>query len=366
MNPRPYPEWLLALVTIALSSAVALTLAEYGLRQLDRHIASSDRMEPGLIRYHPRWGWALTPSWRGNHEHYDFNARYTINTNGFRGRRQTGADTGIALVGDSFTFGLGVDDDSTFAAVLDRRLTETLVLNYSIPGFSTDQQLLLAEERILPKPPQQVLLLAYLANDVFDNAREYPLQAEHAKPYFELKGGDLTLRNQPVPRVAKPSAQRRINLGAYLKAGKKTTGLSAYLREFALWRRFGPAAEGGLSLPTFTARFEPELRLFYALVSRFKDKVRGTGAEFKLVLLAGASHAQHPDSDSARFQEYFRAEISQWATANAVPLIDVAEGLRHRYARAPGGWFFPNDGHLTPLGHEVVADMLAEALTENH
>ncbi len=365
MTRQRYSERLLAVITIVFSTLLVLGIAEFGLRQLDERIANSESMDPGLIRYHPRWGWTLTPSWRGRHRHFDFEADYSTNRQGFRGKTRAWGNTenSVALLGDSFTFGLGVDDGSNFAARLDRHLPGMQIFNYAVPGFSTDQELLLMRDRVLRDPPRKILLIVYLANDIFDNARAFPLQAEHAKPYFELKERQLILHNQPVPKVTRPSADRRINLSAYLLDDAGQGGFAAYLRGFALWRRFGGVADARLSIETFKARFEPELKLFYALTQTLAEEATQAGAGFALVLLGGASHTLRPAGDSAAFQEYFRAEIERWAGERQLPLIDVATGLRRRYAEAPGTWFFPNDGHLTPRGHEVVASILADALS---
>ncbi|MFT7459833.1 MAG: hypothetical protein ACI909_002516, partial [Planctomycetota bacterium] len=140
------------LITVIISTLFCLLLAEYGLRWYQQSINNSSAGDPGLLRYHAQLGWTLTPSWQGQHQHHDFNVQYNINKYGFRGDEsidlQSNTRRRIAFVGDSFSFGLGVEDEDTFTAQLNRLHPEIEFLNLSVPGYSTDQQLLLIENRL--------------------------------------------------------------------------------------------------------------------------------------------------------------------------------------------------------------------------
>ncbi len=86
------------------------------LRFREHYIEKSNHLDDGMIIYNNFLGWRLAANWQGHHKHYDFNVDYSTNRYGFRGKfkgeaKQKGKT--IAFIGDSFTFGLGVNDDET-------------------------------------------------------------------------------------------------------------------------------------------------------------------------------------------------------------------------------------------------------------
>ncbi|MCP4808047.1 MAG: SGNH/GDSL hydrolase family protein [Proteobacteria bacterium] len=78
-------------------------------------------------------GWVLPPS-----STFDFaGVPVTTNALGWRGPLP-GEGFRIAVIGDSSTFGHGVADDASFAALLDARL-DASVLNLGVPGYTCAQ-----------------------------------------------------------------------------------------------------------------------------------------------------------------------------------------------------------------------------------
>lgn len=95
-------------------------------------------------------------------------APVTTNSFGMRNRETTlekPADTyRIALMGDSYTFGWGVEQSSTFAHVMEDKVNSLLggkkkveILNFGVPGYATFQEVALFFEKALKFQPDAVM-----------------------------------------------------------------------------------------------------------------------------------------------------------------------------------------------------------------
>lgn len=103
-----------------------------------------------------------------------------VRTNGagFRGAEFPAPRPGvhrIALIGDSYVFGSGVEEESTLGAVLERRLVELgvpcQVLSCGVPGYTAPDVARMLEARVLGERPDQVLYVNF-ANDL-DHVAKY-------------------------------------------------------------------------------------------------------------------------------------------------------------------------------------------------
>ena len=89
----------------------------------------------------------------------------------------------VLVLGDSFAYGVGVEDDATFAARLEALDPRLEVQNAGVNGYPPGQELLLLREVGLGVQPD-VVLLAFFWNDVTEAARK-PI------PPFTLENGRL-------------------------------------------------------------------------------------------------------------------------------------------------------------------------------
>lgn len=158
---------------LVLSILIGLVLLEGGLRILlgnfgqSQVLQRSDNAEiclelrPETQQVYTGWRQKVAPS------------EMIINSHGFRGPelkdQKPEGTLRLAALGDSFTFGQGVDYAQSFPAVAGEALRgagiKTEVLNFGVPGHSTPQSVALARERVAPLDPDVVLLHVF-ANDL--------------------------------------------------------------------------------------------------------------------------------------------------------------------------------------------------------
>jgi len=378
LPPESLPKWkrlTFNLISILLGLLFSLTVAEAILRYQRQLIAHSDHIEAGMVRYDRQLGWRLTPGWQGAHHHHDFDTRYKINNLGFRGEtaqqgNQKERIKQFAVVGDSFTFGTGVDLSDTFIQQLNiLGGADRVFINFGVPGYSTDQEYLLLDRYIRPHKPNHVILIVYLANDLFDNELAFPMQAENGKPFFSLDTNQqLTKHNSPVPMQKKPAAASKNTL-QYIVLGEQVNNFSFLEKtvgKLEIFRRLGLFQyQPEISEFFFEQRFDDTLRLFYAMVSGINEICTKNKAELSLVLLPGRSVVSRPGSVSAQYQTYLAQQITHhFKKQTDIQLIDLLGPLTMAYKGNKAPLYFPNEGHLTPAGHKIAASEIYKSILQ--
>ena len=363
MNP-PTRRVLHAGLSVLISTLVGIAAVEIGLRYYTGYVQSRERLDPGLLVYDPELGWQMARNWRGQHVHFDFDARYTTNAEGLRGGAwpDPGASgkRRIAFLGDSFTFGLGVNDDETFVQLLNAGGARTTYLNAGIAGYSTDQQLLYLQDRLSSWHVDQLVLVVYLANDLLDNQLRFPLQAEMGKPLFRAGPAGLELTNVPVPPGPKPPEERARTLATEI-LGRELPG--TWRTQWQLTRSLGLAESADPELLAgMPERLAGPVDLFVQLVAGMRALCAENNVGFRLVLMPGRSYVEMPGSLSAAFQDELRRQILARQGDLGIPVIDLASRLRESYTASGERLYFPHEGHLNPAGHKAVAELLREAL----
>ena len=95
----------------------------------------------------------------------------TTNGKGYRGAEWPAPSANdVLVVGDSQTFGLGVNDDETFTAVLGKELNAP-ALNLGVPTWGPLEYAAALDEQLKERKPGAVVFVLNLANDLFEGDR---------------------------------------------------------------------------------------------------------------------------------------------------------------------------------------------------
>ncbi len=103
-----------------------------------------------------------------------------INDDGYRGGAWPAPATDeVIIVGDSQVFGLGVEENETFSAVLQTSLGgSTVVRNLGVPTYGPREYNATVDEALAKRPAKIVVYVVNLANDLFEATR--PNKDRHA------------------------------------------------------------------------------------------------------------------------------------------------------------------------------------------
>lgn len=118
---------------------------------------------PGIYQHaqNPAISYQLIPSMQKK----AFRSTITTNNMGFRGSELDLTKPIIAMLGDSITFGYGLEDTETIPARLQELLSDFSVINAAAPGYNLTQQTAVYQEKIAHLNPQ-ILILILHSNDL--------------------------------------------------------------------------------------------------------------------------------------------------------------------------------------------------------
>lgn len=271
--------------------------------------------------------------------------RYRISSDGLRGGelspRRADGPRRVVVLGDSFAFGLGVDEGETFPAQLEALLrgrglpVETA--NLGVPGYHTGQELAWLERAGFALDPELVILL-YYGNDEIGEAFQYD-------PAFRVLYGDAL----PVPYALKGLFARsaiyrwlaRADIGRRRRGGELSS----------LGSRHWPVTEDRLE------------RLFRACAERDTPLLIAN-----LPLLWSSEALASPTGPGHENSE----RVNRLAELHSVPLVDLRPVLL-ALRQAPGDDFLrriltspdpPQDHHLTAGGYAIIARAVGDRVID--
>jgi len=274
----------------------------------------ADRDRISLLRRFLPW---LPPEFRSNPVW-----RIALNEEGFRSATFSGpARSGvlrIACIGDSWTFGMNVNQDESYPARVDALLTQqsppraTEVMNFGVLGYTSFQGLQLLKTRVLDLRPD-VLVIGFGMNDSdVAGYRDKDVVTERP-PSWRDRVKSVTSHSESLA-VLKYSAQalrfHLQNTGDFLKAGAKAdqgkSNDTVNYDEMEAWTRVSPRD------------YERNLREMIALA-------RGRGA--RVVLLDNELWPESP----------YRATLRTISRDEHVPLVDSLQLIADERVRIERG-----------------------------
>ena len=314
-----------------------------------------------FYEYDPEFGWRGTPFAGGAHRTTDFSTRVALNSRGLRSREvsyeKAQDERRVLFLGDSFTWGFGVNEGERFTDLIERDFTSVITVNGGHSGFGTDQELLWYRGEGIKYSPDVVIVAVHLRSDLKNNisSRQYGFQ----KPVAWQEGGRLVFRNSPVATSSR---------------GQRITRMLQRHSAFLVWLfsremrgvEFGKVVAKTLNRVVFDdepaemlSNYAPETATC-EMLSLLASDIRGSGARPVFVAIPDV----RPDTRTIEERPEYglvRQCLSQ-LPARLVDLTDMLTEMLTRDADEPV--VFAHDLHWTPITHQRVAREVSVAVRE--
>jgi len=310
-----------------------------------------------FYEYDPLLGWKNKPGVAGKFAMPDFVSEVKINSKGLRDREypyERNNKPRIAVLGDSFTWGYGVNEPDTFCKVLEHEYfhDNVEVLIAGIPGYGTDQQLLFYEKEIHKYKPD-IVILAIDTSKIYDvnyrsEAYGYP------KPRFIItKDGLLELTNVPVPRKFE-NRGADILLKEYLNYYLTYSEVLRFLKD-----RLSSISYLTNSFIKYKVRSgKIDLNLTKRLIMRLKRDVEADGAKFIIVMIPSLGDLNRGESNFL-FQEMF-AFFREQKIISILPFDNFLKAAKNQNRYIKG------DIHFNEHGHHLMASSIYQYFKANN
>jgi lysophospholipase L1-like esterase len=343
------------LVLVALGIVVPLVLLELAARLVAPRALAS----PAMFRMAPRVGYDLRPGYRGSGPNGE---EIRVDARGLRGGDDRIAPLAeappVLALGDSFVFGLGVDESEAFPAALARALDRGVrVENAGVPGYNLFQNVARLE-RDVPALAPEAIVLGFLENDIH-NVETPDLWAtpdgtlqRHPKAYVpEANVNPFQALEGPWLWLQLHSAAFRLASYAMIRARLHITG-DEELAALARAAEQSDALGDRLLRGELDAETEPRFAAAARLLERAAASARAAGVPLVLVVFP------RPEQVVSERLRGGTARIAEAARRAGIAVVDPTAALAAEPDRV-GLYLFPDDHHPSARGHAAIAAEVA-------
>ncbi|ODT76212.1 hypothetical protein ABS71_03645 [bacterium SCN 62-11] len=322
---------------------LGLLLAELILRLFFPRVHSAQEMldnRPAMFLASDHLPFELAPRFVGRLRGPEFRTEIRLNSQGYRGPECVPGS--ILCIGDSFTFGHGVEEGQTWVRLLGSRLGRP-VINAGYHGaLYPDGYLVYLTREGLRLKPSEVVVALFVGNDLDDatlpprtqdgwtrvDAEGLPLAT--TDPSSEVYEGRLIRRGAWLPKVPLLRHSRLLNL---------FWGERRRLRGRAIYET------------PWTPRVEEKMRVLRELLAAMQRRCRAAGVPLRVVLIPQLAQVGRTDLG------YPQQRLGQILRDLGIPFLDLL-------GRMQTGDYYAGDQHWNAAGHARAAGALGDWLSQ--
>lgn len=292
----------------------------------------------------------------------EFEYRITTNAQGFRNTYPFAEDLqsySLVVLGDSQSFGVGINDDQTFASRLAKGLG-TSVLNTACPGYNTMEELLTYKNRVRQFKPHSVLLFFFSGNDPYENFSNRNLFYLTPLNNKQNTGSSFSLAH------LKKFLSRHSAIYYSLIRLRQTPQINHILYQLKLLNPLPPS-----ELAVFEKGVNDEASAHWQITEKIilniRDEIEADGCEFKVVLIP--DRFQVDESYWYQWVAKYRLDpqkfdlmlpnqhLAGFCKKNGIAFADPTEALIQMRKQGKKV-YWEIDNHLNARGHQTIADFI--------
>lgn len=297
-------------------------------------------------------GYLLKPNYSGTHSRQEYSTTWKINSLGLRNEDFNPNDSkkNILFLGDSMTFGFGVENNETFSAKANELLKNNgykdyRIINGGLAGASTYDSLFVYNYYYEMLKPQFVFLFMYPGNDIEDNLL-----------YFG--------RGKRIAKTSQFDLKKWLGYKSHLYS-LITLRFDRLLRKLHLRKAdyiFFPFCKKEYSQYEISALEKTKTAL-----QTFKTDTEKNGVKLIIVILPDRLQTSiNLWEDSLKILNLDGKEYDPLKPANEI--IKICNELEidffdlFTYMKDNSHYYYPIDGHLNPKGHQYIAKIIFDLL----
>ncbi len=280
----------------------------------------------------------------------------------------------ILLIGDSFVFGTGIDQNETLNYFLDNLLPEnTEVLNGGIPTLSSLQTNLLFSSTYKTLEADTVIFLQYM-NDVTDNLRP---SSKYRRPTYIPENDTI----EKIMAEKKPTKKESPPPNPLIHKSHFLTLFSKTMEKITTPKK--PLGTNPRLLPLLQLLRKqpiPVIEKAYIfncdqVLAPLKEAVGETGARFMLVHIPSRLEMDrkafvdtiknHADLSVDEFdQELVGRKIAECAKEHNIPFINLQPYFKKYTTQSGAEWYNSHGSHWSPKATQLTARVLNTVLSK--
>jgi hypothetical protein len=249
---------------------------------------------------------------------------------------KNGNEYRVMLLGDSFFWGVGVKESEAISSVMEELGKSKLsVYNFSVVGYNTVQEQLVAEAYLDSLKPDHIILGFFIGNDIISNA----ITLIDKNGNFNTSDAmELKIRDEL----------------------RRSYGLLFHSVIFRI-----------IALPVYIPRVRYKIAITDYVIARSYERLvelnklaRNNGTKFSVVIFYPQDSVQGGMVEAWSNSRKAGELIYSFCQSNSIEALDLIKYMNTREHK--NRYFFVNDGHLNKEANYVVGKAILSDLVEPH